>query len=50
MDEGKSSEGKKKHRKSVGEVQLMKSFKIEPSEAPDKPIDTSEWPILLKVS
>lgn len=49
MDEAKSEGTKKKHRKSLGEVQLEKSFKIDPSEAPVKPIDTSEWPLLLKV-
>ncbi|KAK3877856.1 hypothetical protein Pcinc_017481 [Petrolisthes cinctipes] len=48
MDELKSEGKKKKHRKSLGEVQLEETFKIEPSQAKVQPIDTSEWPLLLK--
>ncbi|XP_047479067.1 H/ACA ribonucleoprotein complex subunit 4-like isoform X2 [Penaeus chinensis] len=39
---------KKKSKKSIGELHQEMSFKIEPSEAPAKVLDTSEWPLLLK--
>lgn len=41
---------KKKSKKSIGELHQEMSFKIEPSEAPAKVLDTSEWPLLLKVN
>lgn len=48
----KQEKKKKKDKKSLGEmtpeVKEM-TFKIEPSEAKIEPIDTSQWPLLLKV-
>lgn len=39
---------KKKSKKSLGDVQAESTFRLEPSEAPPKALDTSEWPLLLK--
>ncbi|XP_071541209.1 H/ACA ribonucleoprotein complex subunit 4 isoform X2 [Panulirus ornatus] len=48
MEEVKSEGKRKKMKKSIGELHQEMSFKIEPSDAPVKAIDTSEWPLLLK--
>ena len=46
MKEGKKK--KKQKEKSLGDIQLLTTFKVEPSEAPPKALDTSDWPLLLK--
>lgn len=45
----KESKKKKKEKKSIGEVQQELSFKIAPSDIKVESIDTSQWPLLLKV-
>lgn len=51
----KEKKSKKKDRKSsvcgpesIGEIQALGTFKVEPSAAPVKQLETSEWPLLLK--
>lgn len=39
---------KKKEKKSLGEIQVGQQFAVEPSNKVEK-LDTSEWPLLLKV-
>ncbi|XP_076052890.1 dyskerin pseudouridine synthase 1 Nop60B [Oratosquilla oratoria] len=46
--EVKKLKKKSKKEKSLGEIHMETSFSIEPSSAPAKPIDTSQWPLLLK--
>jgi len=50
IDTGTKSAKKKKKDKSgnVGQMQVDGDFKVEPSEAPAKKLDTSDWPLLLK--
>merc|ERR1712226_816337 len=50
METPKSEKKKKKDKKnkSVGDMQVDGDFKVEPSEAPAKKLDTSDWPLLLK--
>lgn len=50
MEELNNEGRKKKQKKSLGEIHQEMTFKIEPSDAPAKAIDTSEWPLLLKVN
>ena len=45
----KSNKKKKKDKSgNVGQMQVDGDFKVEPSEAPAKKLDTSDWPLLLK--
>ena len=45
----KSAKKKKKDKSgNVGQMQVDGDFKVEPSEAPAKKLDTSDWPLLLK--
>merc|ERR1711970_532768 len=44
----KKSKKEKYVKEELGEIHEKKTFKIEPSEAPVKSIDTSDWPLLLK--
>ena len=49
MEVAKQSKKKKKDRKSLAEVHQKVTFKIEPSDAKIENIDSSDWPLLLKV-
>jgi hypothetical protein len=40
---------KKKHHKLLGEVQCKTTYQLESSELIE-PLDTSQWPLLLKVA
>ena len=44
-----TKEHKKKLKKSIGKVHQEVTFKIDPSDIKKEEIDTSEWPLLLKV-
>merc|ERR1711970_831254 len=44
----KKSKKEKYVKEELGEIHEKTTFKIEPSEAPVKSIDTSDWPLLLK--
>merc|ERR1711997_1066541 len=44
----KSKKKKKKDKENVGQAQVEGEFRVEPSEAPAKKLDTSDWPLLLK--
>merc|ERR1711970_735625 len=44
----KKSKKEKYVKEELGEIHEKTTFKIEPSEAPVKTIDTSDWPLLLK--
>ena len=43
-----SQEGGDGDGKSVGDVQMESTFRLESSEKPPPPLDTSDWPLLLK--
>lgn len=48
--QGKTKSHKKKSKdKELGNIQKEQSFSLEPSEKITK-LDTSQWPLLLKVS
>lgn len=52
VKEEKKIKGEKKMKggSDLGKLQQTLEFKIEPSQSTPKAIDTSEWPLLLKVS